>query len=38
MKPESDGDTSYDWCARNFPKGLVRGLDELEIREEAKAI
>ena len=27
-----DGDTSCVWCARKIPKGLVKRLDDLEIR------
>ena len=38
MEHDGGGDTNYNWCACNNPKGLVRGLVELEIGGRTKNI
>ena len=38
MEYEGDGDTNCNWCTRKIPKGLVKGLEDLKIRERTKTI
>ena len=38
MEHESDGDTNCDWCTHIVTKGLVKRLDELEIRAQVETI
>ena len=33
-----DSDTTCSWCARIISKVLIRGLEDLEIREQVEAI
>ena len=38
MENEIDGDTNFDWCTWNNPQGLVKGLEDLEIRGQVDTI
>ena len=38
MEQERDFDTNCNWHAQNNPKGLVKGLKDLEIREQVETI
>ena len=38
VEHENDGGTNCNWCARNDPKSMVRGLEEMKIRGQAKTI
>ena len=38
MEHEDDGDTYCNWCTRKILKGLVKGLENLEIRGQIETI
>ena len=38
MEHEGDGDTSCYWCTGNSPKGLLKELEDLEIRRQEDTI
>ena len=38
MEHEGDGDINRNWCSRNNPQSLVKGLEELEIGGRAENI
>ena len=38
VKHESDADTNYNWCTWKIPKGLVKGLEKLEVRGKVKNV
>ena len=38
MKHERDGDTNCNWCSWYSHKGLIKGLDNLELRGQVKTI
>ncbi len=38
MQHESDGDTNYDWCARNSPQRLSKRAEKIEIEGRTQTI
>ena len=38
MDHQGDSDIKGNWCARNIPNGLLKGLEDLEIRGQVETI
>ena len=36
MEREGDGDTNCNWCTQKIPKGLIKRLEDLEIKGQVK--